>query len=160
MADRRLRRGSAPSERPTGEVALRQALIDRVGPLGWVVEGCIESVGAAGISAASALWGEEAIDLLWERGLLVATDVRDIGADETRLADDAQRWVEARRVARTDGFAQQTRLNRTLSACESDVFVERLSVLRWSERPAMPAMSASAEPSVSTAIDERELVGI
>lgn len=76
---------------------LRQQLIDRVGVLGWVVEGVVQSIAVSDIDAATRLWGDEAIDLLWERAMLVSPD----GSPHhrgVRLSDDAQAWVSAQRA--------------------------------------------------------------
>ncbi len=76
---------------------LRQQLIDRVGSLGWVVEGTVQSIAMSDIDAATRLWGDEAIDLLWEREMLVSPDGNP-NHRALRLADDAQAWAAARRA--------------------------------------------------------------
>lgn len=76
---------------------LRQQLVDRVGSLGWVIEGVVQSIASSDVDAATRLWGDEAIDLLWERALLVSPD----GNPNHRgvcLSDDAHAWASARRA--------------------------------------------------------------
>ncbi len=49
------------------------------------------------LDAATRLWGDEAIDLLWERELLVSPDGNPDHRD-AHLSDDAQAWASARRA--------------------------------------------------------------
>ncbi len=76
---------------------LRQQLVDRVGSMGWVIEGVVQSIASSDIDAATRLWGDEAIDLLWERALLVSPDGNP-NHRGVRLSADAQAWASARRA--------------------------------------------------------------
>jgi hypothetical protein len=76
---------------------LRQQLVDRVGSLGWVIEGVVQSIASSDVDAATRLWGDEAIDLLWERELLVSPDGNP-NHRGVRLSADAQAWASARRA--------------------------------------------------------------
>ena len=76
---------------------LLHELVDRVGSLGWIVEGVIQSIAMSDIDAATRLWGDEAIDLLWEREILVSPDGNP-NHRGVRLADDVQAWATARRT--------------------------------------------------------------
>lgn len=76
---------------------LYRELTARVGSLGWVIEGVVQSIATSDLDAATRLWGDEAIDLLWERELLVSPDGNP-SHREVRLADDAQAWASARRT--------------------------------------------------------------
>ena len=78
---------------------LRQQLVDRVGSLGWVVEGVVHSIAMSDIDSAMRLWGDEAIDLLWERQMLVSPDGNP-NHRGVRLSDDAMAWASAQRAQR------------------------------------------------------------
>ena len=78
---------------------LRQQLLDRVGSLGWVVEGVVQSIAMSDIDSAMRLWGDEAIDLLWERQMLVSPDGNP-NHRGVRLSDDAMAWASAQRAQR------------------------------------------------------------
>ena len=101
MADlglsRTLQAFRSPIEDGGSAEQLHRALTERVGSLGWVLEGVIQSVGIGDLDTASRLWGDEAIDLLWERGLLSSPDGNP-NHREVRLADDAGAWASARRA--------------------------------------------------------------
>ena len=88
------------SNGPCGPEYLRRALTERVGPLGWVLEGVLHSIVAADLEAAMRLWGEEVLDLLWERKLLVSPD-GDREHQLVRLSDDAFAWAMAMREDRS-----------------------------------------------------------
>ncbi len=84
------------SEDPSAD-QLRRELTDRVGSLSWVMEGVVQSIAMSDLDAATRLWGDEAIDLLWERKLLVSPDGNPDHRD-VHLSDDAQAWASARRA--------------------------------------------------------------
>lgn len=76
---------------------LRRELIARVGSLSWVIEGVVQSIAVSGVDAATRLWGDEAIDLLWEREILVSPDGNP-NHRGVHLSDDAQAWASSRRA--------------------------------------------------------------
>ena len=76
---------------------LRRELTDRVGSLSWVIEGVVQSIAMSNLDAATRLWGDEAIDLLWEREILVSPDGNP-NHRAVHLSDDAQAWASARRA--------------------------------------------------------------
>ncbi len=94
---------------PSGPEHLRRALTERVGPLGWVLEGVLHSIVASDLEAAIRHWGEEILDLLWERELLVSPD-GDCEHQLVRLSDDAFAWASSMREDRSPylGSCRQT----------------------------------------------------
>lgn len=90
---------SSAAEDPQSVHELERALVERVGPLGWIVEGAVQSVALGDVDAATNVWGYEAIDLLWERGLLCSPD-GNANHRDVILAEDARAWALARRTER------------------------------------------------------------
>ena len=76
---------------------LRKALTERFGSLGWVLEGVIQSISIGSIDSATRMWGDEAIDLLWDRGLLVSPD-GNANHRGVMLVEEAWAWASARRA--------------------------------------------------------------
>ena len=76
---------------------LHHALTGRYGSLGWVLEGVIQSINVGDLDSATRMWGDEAIDLLWERGLLASPD-GDLNHRDVALVEDAQLWASTRRA--------------------------------------------------------------
>ena len=85
-----------PAVGPSGPEHFRRALTERVGPLGWVLEGVLHSIVASDLEAAIRHWGDEVLDLLWERELLVSPD-GDAEHQLVRLSDDAYAWAMSMR---------------------------------------------------------------
>jgi hypothetical protein len=88
---------TAPPVDSSRTECLHRALTDRVGPLGWVLEGVLHSIVAGGLDAATRLWGGEAVELLWERELLESPD-GDRDHHLAGLRADAFAWASATRT--------------------------------------------------------------